>query len=193
MAYPKESPIWAASGNTATCTAQGFFLQLLVGVTLYNASLAAYYLLKCCYEWTEEEVEKYEPLIHCVAIIFPVDTAIAGLPLKLYNSSMLWCYIDTHPPGCKESYVFGAEGNFAHGDNAAIYRWAFSFGPAWLCMMASLVGMILVYRTVLQREKEVDRLQPYGIAQRSRSRRVAWQAFWYNMAFYVSWGPGTIT
>lgn len=37
--------VWDASGTTATCTAQGFFLTLSVAVPIYNAFLSLYYVL----------------------------------------------------------------------------------------------------------------------------------------------------
>lgn len=41
--------IYGALGTTATCTAQGFFLQFAIMAPLYNAALSLYYLLMIRY------------------------------------------------------------------------------------------------------------------------------------------------
>lgn len=43
--YGRETPIYGAMGNDATCTAQGFLLQLNFTAVFYNISLSTYYLL----------------------------------------------------------------------------------------------------------------------------------------------------
>ena len=56
--------VWQASGTTATCTAQGFFLTLSVAVPIYNAFLSVYYLLVRryhtyeCRKWGEDNTNR---------------------------------------------------------------------------------------------------------------------------------------
>lgn len=43
--FGRESQIYGAMGNAATCTAQGFAVQLNFTAIFYNISLSTYYLL----------------------------------------------------------------------------------------------------------------------------------------------------
>jgi hypothetical protein len=70
-------------GNTRTCTAQGFFLQLAFAVPLYNAAIMVYYLLVIRYQI--QDFRRIEPFLHGIAILLPLGLAIAGLFLKAFN------------------------------------------------------------------------------------------------------------
>ena len=117
---PKDTPfVYGASGNTATCTAAGFWGQggALTSIC-YNGSLTLYFLLVVRYGWKEEYIKrKVEVWLHLIPIAIGWSTAIAGLPLLLYNAFGWTCWINTWPLGCQEE-----KGNCQRGFNAGIYR-----------------------------------------------------------------------
>ena len=57
---PAEASTMYASGNEATCTSQGFMLQLSVVPSVYNAIMAVYYLLVLRYGWTEAQLRRLQ-------------------------------------------------------------------------------------------------------------------------------------
>lgn len=78
--------IWGASGNTQTCTAQGFFLQLGLAIPMYNASLSIYYLLVIRYNVPDDKLwKRVEPTMHAASFLFAGGTAFAAIGLKLYK------------------------------------------------------------------------------------------------------------
>mmetsp|Transcript_20155 Transcript_20155/g.41290 ORF Transcript_20155/g.41290 Transcript_20155/m.41290 type:complete len:162 (+) Transcript_20155:77-562(+) len=84
--------VYGAIGTTQTCTAQGFFIQLMLVSPFYNLMLAWYYLLLGKNKPLSEEAiaSKYEKYMHAFAMI-PVLFAVMGLPLTLYNSADCEC------------------------------------------------------------------------------------------------------
>ena len=78
-AFPKESGIYGAKGNTQTCAIQGFFMILGMSVPLYNACLNIYYVLTIRYGISPERFTKFEPTLHVIAILLPLYIAIPSL------------------------------------------------------------------------------------------------------------------
>ena len=85
-------PVWGASGNDATCSAQGFLVQLTVAGSCYNAGLALYYFLAVVHGWSEDRCKKLEPYLHAFAWVYGLTTAIVGLALGAYHNATLWCH-----------------------------------------------------------------------------------------------------
>eukprot|EP00980_Cylindrotheca_fusiformis_P013177 scaffold3348_cov74-Cylindrotheca_fusiformis.AAC.3 len=135
---PEGSPdvIWAV-GNTATCTAQGFFLTLSVAVPIYNAMLSFYYVLVINYRYTNIMLRKrVEPIMHLIAFVWAFGTGLYSAFADLFNNANLWCWIAPLPWDCLDSLRHGTaeEGNpnpCIRGDNIYIYRFAFYFIPLW--------------------------------------------------------------
>ena len=89
----QSDSIYLASGNTETCTAQGFFNEFgNITTPLYSAALCVWYLLILKYKWKEEDCKKYEPYFHAIPITVGLSMAVAGLPLTLYNNSGYLCW-----------------------------------------------------------------------------------------------------
>jgi len=96
MPIPKDTipNIYGASGNQATCNAQGFFIQFASGTQVYNAALCIYYLLVIKYGKSDAYISKtIEPIMHSVAISFPFVTATVALCKGLFNASIVGCWI----------------------------------------------------------------------------------------------------
>ena len=90
---PQDSSAMFASGNMATCSVQGFFVQVYIVSSFYSVSLAIYYTLVLRYDWSEAQVRKLEPYLHSVPLLWGLGTAIIGIPLKVYNPAGFWWYV----------------------------------------------------------------------------------------------------
>jgi hypothetical protein len=77
------------ANNRATCTAQGFFIQLgYIGPT-YNAILCLYFLFIIKFNIRDKDIQqkyiKYEPFMHTCAILPPLIVAILTVSMNLFN------------------------------------------------------------------------------------------------------------
>merc|ERR1740124_1079401 len=145
-----------AVGTQATCSLQGFFVQLDVTTIFYSGTLSLYYLLILVYKWENERFAKIEPFLHLNAWTWGLGTAIAGLPLKLFNPAGWSCFIAPNPWGCTPSWGTGdEEPNCRRGDNAHYYLWLFFYGPLWTVILLVTFCMIWVYWSVLEEEKQI--------------------------------------
>jgi hypothetical protein len=139
--------IWA-TGNTATCTAQGFFLTLSVAVPIYNAMLSLYYVLVINYRYTNSQLrQRVEPIMHGIAFFWAFGTGLYSALAGLFNDANLWCWMAPLPADCLDSIRHGTaeEGNpnpCIRGDNIYIYRFAFYFIPLWLCIFSASTYLI---------------------------------------------------
>jgi hypothetical protein len=102
-------------------------------------------------------MKSLENALHAIPLLIGWGTAIAGLPLKLYNSIGVNCWIAAYPLGCQQSFRQDDkdDANFrtcARGDNAFIYRWAFYHAELWSVWIFSLWAMLLIYLHVRKRE-----------------------------------------
>jgi hypothetical protein len=126
--------------------AQFFYHSLVFFITIPdNVCLAFYYRLVVQHGVTEIQLRKYaEPLMHLCAMGFGIVTAAVSVKLTLFNNADLWCWIASFPFNCTESFEDG-EANCTRGDDAYIFRWAFFYGPLWLCMVIVLILNVLMY------------------------------------------------
>lgn len=131
---PIDTPgVFMASGTAATCTAQGFWMQLGVGAPLYNASLSIYYFLVIFKGWKECQLKKIEPFFHGIPILFSLSTAIAVAATDSYRSSNVWCWISS---------------------DRSVFRFCFFYGPVWFALTIVTVAMIAIYGRVLVQERK---------------------------------------
>lgn len=205
---PSDTPyVYGPVGNTRTCTAQGFFLQLAIIAPLYNASLSLYYLLMIRYGWVERRLKKLRWPIQICVLTFGIGAAVAGLFLTLYNNALLWCWQASYPPGCVDSSSAGpsGEGTCTRGDNAnTIYRFAFFYAPLWAAISFATVSMLATWWSIRQTVKKTEqslmssfsgkdaRRLVQKMQRKERNRNVAIQCLLYLGAFYVTWTTSTI-
>jgi hypothetical protein len=146
---PRSSGVLWASGTDATCRLQGFFIQLGVASTLYNASLSLYFVLVICRGWKEHQVREIEPYLHAIPILWALGTASAGLGLGVYGSADLWCW--ARP-------------------SSQIFRWTALYGPLWL-MIIFITGMCLYICVHIRKiEAATDKRRVRLLAQYSARR-----------------------
>jgi hypothetical protein len=102
FAAPQGTPgLYYASGNQATCNAQGFFVHLGHVQPLYTACLCINHLLAIKYSKSDAYLSKYlEPYMHILSIGYPLVGSILSASLGLYTSNPHVCGYDVHPPRC---------------------------------------------------------------------------------------------
>jgi len=175
--YETEN-VFMAFGNTATCSAQGFFLQLGIISQFYNAYLAVYYVLVIKYNKKERHLQKMEKFVHWITWLFSVATAIAGLVLNQYNSANLWCWIAPFPEDCDN-----VDMECTRGNKASFYRFAFFYAWVIPVLVVVMVCMCIVMYSVHQQQK---RLKRYAGSSFNNLKQVAIQAMWYIVSFFLT-------
>jgi len=141
---PKGS-FYGAIGNQATCNAQGFFIQLSVMSPLYTAAITIYFLLSIRYRYKEFELARLEKWVHPVIWFVGISTATAGIPLKLYNPKVQWCWIASLPRGCVGD-------GCVRGHNAKYFLVSFAFAWIWMGVLVTTTSLAMLYFTVQRSE-----------------------------------------
>lgn len=200
-----------ATGNQVSCDFQGFLLQLAIGAPLYNCSLALYYLLVIKYNWSNEMLRRIEIWTHVTILSFSIGTSIALLPLQQYNPIGTVCWVIGSPPECGHSSYQSSDIECDRGNNAYLYGLALFYGPLWMCVLACISSMAVIYCEVRKTHRRLrryslpsgdsdspDRKHPEQKQQHSLRRSaadtssVATQAILYSLSFFVTWTPSTI-
>lgn len=89
--YPSgtSNQVWAF-GNSTSCTASGFFGQLGTSALVYNGMLSFFFLLRLRFEHNVTAItQKFEPLMHIVAVGYPLVTAFLGLFFDAYGERVV--------------------------------------------------------------------------------------------------------
>ena len=148
---PAQLPVYLAAGTQGTCTAAGFIGQLTnMGSIFYNASLALYFVWTIRQGWRAAQLRRWEWVLHAVPLGFGLSTAIAGLPLNLYNPTGWTCWIGAWPPFCDKD---GTYDKCTRGINAHIYKWAFGQAWSWSIVVFAAICMILIYVKISRDEQ----------------------------------------
>lgn len=189
---PVESGIYMASGNTVTCTVQGFLDSFFYGVTVltYTVLAITYCFLAKFKRKDELPMSRNLMLILGVSPTICFFLALAPLFDQAYNYTELHiCGIAEYPMGCISDLTpFECE----RGENAR-QMWISRFFIVCLANLLIIISVVILIRSVLARENRMIRYE--GSARRSsvatdssRSRKVMWQGIWYILAFEISWG-----
>jgi hypothetical protein len=93
--YGEPSGIYGAKGNEATCTAQGFFVQLGYTSIFYNMSLSFYFLCVVRYRMQESQLKKRQIWFHIPALFIGFTLAFGGIPF--YGNQFWGCYLSPPP------------------------------------------------------------------------------------------------
>jgi len=164
---------YGAVGTIASCTTQGFFVQLMVLSPIYNLNLSIYYLLRGKYHFTEEKIAKrYERYMHAVAIVVGFGFAILGLPLTLYNNANLWCWIAAYPPECEDNSGHPGDVPCERGYNAWLFRWLIFYGPIWVIIITITGIMITLTVSVKTDERKIIEMQKEFRSQNPSSNEI---------------------
>lgn len=156
--------------------------------------------------------------MHTITILFALGTSFICLSLSMFNNSTLWCWVNAYPIGCSQSYANDGFTDCTRGDNAEIYRWAFFFGPLWLCVLLCMIIMFMIFYGIRKQENKLKKYQftanrrrnssvnwDDGVEQEDQqrkkdddkrrhqqSRQVAHQALRFVGVFYLTWTFATL-
>ena len=89
--YPSatSNQVWAF-GNGTSCIANGFFGQFGTSALLYNGMLSYFFLLRLRFEHHVNAITvKFEPIMHILALGFPLVTAFLGLFMDAYGERVV--------------------------------------------------------------------------------------------------------
>jgi hypothetical protein len=186
---------YGAKGNQQTCTLQGFMLQVGLVVPFYSLSLCVYHYLVISRNVTDAKISKnVEPYMHIISILFPLSTAIAGIPLQLYNFNGAICYIVASPLICLITPFIPCTRNKHY------VKYLIGFVGTWITLISLLITvlMIIIYCSVRNRVRAMSRFNfrtRDGIVVRSSSyiqlcrdkRETGIQALLYISAFFLTY------
>ena len=196
---PKDSGIPGAVGNQLTCDIQGFLaFSSGSGSGMYNVSLAICYLLMVRYDYSDEQLRKFEPYFLCLPITFCFLFAITSLPFGVFNFEGTYtCFISPSPLDCDkpESPV--------ECERGALYMYWYYFSGSVICLESVVIifCMIRMYTAVLHQETNrhcfsVEFLRRFFLRNSSNSTplssMMSSQGLWYSGAFLFTFVPAMI-
>lgn len=217
---PKGDEYWYLYqnvGTTATCTFQGFLYQFgFVASPLFNMNLAVFYLLIVKYNFTENRLKQLEKWVHGIIWLFVLIASLYPIPLQLYNNNWEFCWFDSYPPDCKDSWTYGDEADCTRGDNAWIHGLFFLIFPSWFCLLVVSVTFFVLLRTIQQAENRNSLYGSSGVfvvenkreqstsnirqrqrrrtsINRNKSKLVAKRALMYAVAFLFTYSLAFVT
>ena len=168
---PRDAGFHLSRGNDATCTLQGFMIQLGQSSMFYNICLAFYFLLVIVYNWKERMFRRICLASHLLVFVFGAGLAFGAIPFV--------------------GAQFGVCGVLPPLTTSQWQASLFYTGPvsATLVLLTVVTAMIC-YKVYQQQRKARKWMSNQSLAL---SRRVFWQSFWYVMAFYVTLPPVLLT
>jgi len=152
-------PVYGAVGNDATCKMSGFLGQYSVASTMYNASLAQYFLLTIYYSWRERDLEKVEKWFHIVPISFAIFTSTFALASDLYENVEWLCWINPEP---KETPI---------QKSFKLIQWLFLFGPVWICLFFQSAVMYILFRKIREFEKSMSKYSFQSVRETFKAKQ----------------------
>ncbi len=192
---------WPAP-DSGWCTARGF-LSLLTGTpeAMLSAGVCVYYLFFVYFEWSEEKILRYQRVFIIFPIIWGLITAILPLAQGMINPSPRsgLCWMIPAPAGCTGSECTPDEYYYY------LYRFVLVRIPRWISFGVGVISMRFVYYKVSKDEREDGGQAPAGwlwfvqpeegqdTGENKRSRRMARQAFWYLLNFFLTYAGTTAT
>jgi hypothetical protein len=143
-------------GTTATCAAQGFFVQLGPTIPVYIAALNTYFLLKIRYNVSNEAMcQRYEPWFHAVPLIYGFTSSTIAASLKILNPILvpeLGCWIAPYPPDCIEKNETCTRG-YKIAEYLDLYVWVLTYSWLFAAFAVVVVDNILIYTSIRQLER----------------------------------------
>eukprot|EP00980_Cylindrotheca_fusiformis_P031735 scaffold26888_cov137-Cylindrotheca_fusiformis.AAC.1 len=161
---PRPYGVYGAKGNTATCTAQGFFLQLGYTSAFYNLVLTVYYVLVIKKGMRETQLQRLKYWFHVPTLLVGFGLAFAGIPF--YANIFLFCHI---PPSVQVSSWWTVElsnwWNSEDEDESVSFTGeesnglltAFSIVPISIVFIVGGVNMSIIYLHVRKQDRAANR------------------------------------
>ena len=186
---------WPAP-DSGGCTARGF-INLLGGTpeAMFNAGVCVYYMFFVYFGWSEEKILRYQIVLIIFPIIWGLISSILPLAQGMINpgSSIGVCWLNPTPAGCSGSECTPDE-HYYH-----LYRFVLINIPMWISFGVGVISMCFVYSKASKDEREQGGEAPAGwlwfvqkeegqdVNRQMRTRRMARQAFWYLLNFFMTY------
>lgn len=184
---PSEYYYEGAYGNDATCTAQGFFIQVGTVAGYVNVSLAFYYFLAITKEMNEARLKTHRLWFFICPVVVGLAFAFAG------EFSIVPRVLAYRSPLTSECYQRIIPGLPYYGN---MFLWCNNTASWWpdipiaISILAATVVMVIVCVDTHRKVQAYKRELQLGEANvRTLSTKVFWQSFWYLMGFYMTWPP----
>ena len=168
---PHEAGFHLSRGNDATCTLQGFMIQLGQTSMFYNVCLSLYFLLVIVYNWKERMFRRLCLASHMLVSVLGAGLAFGAIP-----------FIGPQ---------FGVCGVLPPLTTSQWQVSLFYAGPVSFTLVVLAVATAVICYKVYQQQKKAKKWMANVSAK--LSRRVFWQSFWYVMAFYMTLAPMLFT
>eukprot|EP00980_Cylindrotheca_fusiformis_P004732 scaffold1007_cov142-Cylindrotheca_fusiformis.AAC.3 len=155
----RPSSVYGAKGNSATCIAQGFFLQLGYTSAFYNLVLTVYYVLVIKKGMRETQLQRLKYWFHVPTLLVGFGLAFAGIPY--YSNIFLFCHIspaiEWTPSSWWSSGDSGDESfSLTNADSNGLLT-AFSIVPISIVFIVGGVNMIVIYLHVRKQDRAANR------------------------------------
>lgn len=198
MGLPAAVPSFPGTGHgtIATCTLQGFLIQIGTASFAYSAMLILFYMLVIKFSVQDATISRYfEPLMHAVPILFHTSAAIVGLGMDMYNPRGSICWVNGSPPMCEtEDAPFPIECERGSGHQRFFYL---TNMPKLVWTVIILLALLVIVSTVWKKIRESRRFQfrldasrttgtmegPIENPHEVRLRQVTYQALLYGLSF----------
>jgi hypothetical protein len=164
--YQQHFP-WAA-GTKATCTAQGFMVQLGTnGSVLFTAFISLQFVFSVRYQWSEPSMRILEKICYFIGILLPFGSSIyLAITNQLNPVSAGACYINQYPYVCSEFFYVQDPSietwcteypGLIDGEKSDQSQLFFAMGWVGLVFIIVVVSMLLLYMAVRTQEQRVVR------------------------------------
>ena len=180
-----DTELYGAVGTSATCVAQGFFLQLGLTGMLYSLSLCIYYAMVIVYNVRDSQMKRL--LFHGPPIVVGLGLALAGIPHYTYLFAI--CHIPP-PPLVEDKTLVNV----------------FSIVPICTAMVGCTCCLLFIYYHAWNQDRAANRWRiqertssaeptlssSESNTQHRKSRNrlstaVIWQATLYMTSFLLTW------
>mmetsp|Transcript_35562 Transcript_35562/g.86171 ORF Transcript_35562/g.86171 Transcript_35562/m.86171 type:complete len:622 (+) Transcript_35562:45-1910(+) len=188
--------LWpGASGNDASCTAQGFFIHIgVMGSTFFTTFVAVQTLGLVRYNWTRIQMNKVEKVFFGIAIGQPLITATAAAAAGFFNPTNTgFCWINMNPVFCNEEKERGPLIDAYCEDRVRAknwFLWHMLFSMAWVYLALAVIAfsMISLYRVVRAQERRVSRSR-LTAQDSERQRKILIRGMLYISIYLLIWIP----
>ena len=205
-----ESGVYGAKGNEATCKAQGFFLELgFVGSTAFTAILTSFYVLTIIYGYREAKMKPLQKYFMTGPPMLAVALASAAIPY--YRPFYVACLVsnpntevDRYADEWRYLVIFSilpigiailisvcnlaAILRFVIKQNQRANKWRFDTQGSKFTGSNSQTNSNETFPPSSEMTQNLQDRKSRKRAPRSKAEiAVFWQAFWYVMAFLLTW------
>jgi len=193
-----------ASGNTGTCTTQGFFLYIgQSSSVMFTGSIAISFLLQVKYQFREKQMRLAEKVLFGVSTGFPLLAAIIILANRGFNPVLFGnCFIETSPSFCGASDVYLSQrprlesycaiNNIdIRGKHTMTYIYLFAVSPLVVVLLISIICMGTLFWSVRTQELRAAKFSSAAAAGRDQ-KQVFIKSMVYIGVFLFVWVPTII-